>query len=112
MMNDISIFISLVINPITEYIKQFPVVSIKAEFNVDKVAFYQNNCRSIGFGRSGGTGRRAGFKIPSWQQGEGSTPSFGNVILRITNMEYRKQKTEFCILIPKYSFQSENKNAY
>ena len=27
--------------------------------------------------RSGGTGRRAGFKIPSWQQGEGSTPSFG-----------------------------------
>jgi hypothetical protein len=27
--------------------------------------------------RSGGTGRRAGFKILSWQQGEGSTPSFG-----------------------------------
>ena len=32
--------------------------------------------------RSGGTGRRAGFKIPSWQQGEGSTPSFGTGVLR------------------------------
>jgi hypothetical protein len=29
--------------------------------------------------RSGGTGRRAGFKILSWQQGEGSIPSFGNI---------------------------------
>ena len=28
-------------------------------------------------GRSGGIGRRAGFKIPSWQQGEGSIPSSG-----------------------------------
>ena len=28
-------------------------------------------------GRSGGIGRRAGFKIPSWQQGEGSSPSSG-----------------------------------
>ena len=28
--------------------------------------------------RSGGIGRRAGLKIPSWQQGEGSTPSFGS----------------------------------
>ena len=27
--------------------------------------------------RSGGIGRRAGFKIPSWQQGEGSSPSSG-----------------------------------
>ena len=30
--------------------------------------------------RSGGIGRRAGFKIPSWQQGEGSSPSSGNQI--------------------------------
>ncbi len=28
--------------------------------------------------RSGGIGRRAGFKIPSWQQGEGSSPSSGS----------------------------------
>ncbi len=28
--------------------------------------------------RSGGIGRRAGFKIPSWQQGEGPSPSSGS----------------------------------
>ncbi len=32
--------------------------------------------------RSGGIGRRAGFKIPSWQQGEGSIPSFGSTAAR------------------------------
>ncbi len=31
--------------------------------------------------RSGGIGRRAGFKIPSSQEGEGSTPSSGTIVL-------------------------------
>ena len=43
----------------------------------DNFSLFLNNTCSVGFSRSGGTGRRAGFKIPSWQQGEGSTPSFG-----------------------------------
>ena len=30
--------------------------------------------------RSGGTGRRAGFKIQFWQQSEGSSPSFGTKV--------------------------------
>lgn len=47
-------------------------------FSFDKAARSMNNTPSIKFSRSGGTGRRAGFKIPSWQQGEGSTPSFGS----------------------------------
>jgi hypothetical protein len=51
----------------------------RTEFSFDNALRTMNNTPSIGwFGRSGGTGRRAGFKIPSWQQGEGSTPSFGN----------------------------------
>ena len=31
-------------------------------------------------GRSGGIGRRAGFKIPSWQQGVGSSPTSGSFL--------------------------------
>jgi hypothetical protein len=42
---------------------------------VDKDLLIINNRLA---GRSGGIGRRAGFKIPSWQQGEGSSPSFGS----------------------------------
>jgi hypothetical protein len=50
----------------------------RGEFSFDKTLRTMNNTSPMWFGRSGGTGRRAGFKIPSWQQGEGSTPSFGN----------------------------------
>ena len=48
-------------------------------------------------GRSGGTGRRAGLKIPSWQQGVGSTPTSGSifrVMRRAHRVLRRRRKTK------------------
>ena len=38
------------------------------------------SCAETGHRRSGGIGRRAGFKIPFWQQSEGSSPSSGSIV--------------------------------
>jgi hypothetical protein len=46
-------------------------------FSAARMFTCSNALLAEGQRRSGGTGRRAGFKILSWQQGEGSTPSFG-----------------------------------
>ena len=46
--------------------------------------------------RSGGIGRRAGFKIPFWQQSEGSSPSSGSyaVLPLSRNMKYIGRRNE------------------
>ncbi len=41
--------------------------------------FYDHCTIIVAKCRSGGTGRRTGFKIQRWQHREGSTPSFGTI---------------------------------